>query len=427
MAAGALDGIRVLDFSHALAGPYCTLLLADFGAEVYKLESRSGDMGRGWGPPFAGGMASFFLGLNRGKNGISINLKRPEGLELCLRLIDKMDVLVENFRPGLMARLGLGYDTVHLRNPQLIYCSISGYGQNGPSRDEAAMDLVVQASSGLLSITGTREGESVRCGYGVTDVTAGLFAVIGILLALRVRESIGRGQYVDVAMLDSMISTMSSNYMTYLGSGIVPRPMGTAFPTIVPYRAYRAADREIAIAVGSEKLWAAFCAAIGRPELETHPDYATNALRIRNREELEPILDEVFRQRPAQEWIERLQGAGIPASLVRNFQEVVEHPQCEVREMFPMLDHPAAGPHRVTGTPVKLSATPGGRRKAAPKLGQGTRRALEELLGLDEAGLDGLVERGVVFDGLTSADPPNARPGRGGSSTGRARRRDRSE
>ncbi len=176
----ALDGIRILDFSHALAGPYCTLLMSDYGAQVYKLEAKEGDMGRGWGPPFAGGESSFFLGLNRGKLGISINLKEPEGLDLCLRLIDKMDVLLENFRPGAMERLGLGYSTVHARNPRLVYCSISGYGQAGPSRDEAAMDLVVQSSSGLLSITGTEEGESVRCGYGVTDVTAGMFAVIGI-------------------------------------------------------------------------------------------------------------------------------------------------------------------------------------------------------------------------------------------------------
>src|SRR4249920_2369315 len=244
------------------------MLLAEYGAEVYKLESRDGDMGRGRGPPFAGGVASFFLGLNRGKRGISIDLKHREGLDLCLRLIDRMDVLIENFRPGAMDRLGLGYESVRRRNPRLVYCSISGYGQNGPSRDEAAMDLVVQSSSGLLSITGTEQGESVRCGYGVTDVTAGLFSVIGILLALRARDNTGIGQYVDVSMLDSMISTMSSNYMSYLGSGVVPQPMGTAFPTVVPYRVFHAADRSIAIAVGSEKLWAAFCRAIGRPELE---------------------------------------------------------------------------------------------------------------------------------------------------------------
>jgi formyl-CoA transferase/CoA:oxalate CoA-transferase len=392
-----LDGIRVLDFSHALAGPYCTLLLSDYGAEIYKLEARSGDMGRGWGPPFAGGIASFFLGLNRGKRGISIDLKKPEGIELCLKLADRMDVLIENFRPGSMDRLGLGYDAVRRRNPRLIYCSISGYGQNGPSRDEAAMDLVVQSSSGLLSITGTEDGESVRCGYGVTDVTAGLFAVIGILLALQARERTGQGQYVDVSMLDSMISTMTSNYSSYLGSGVVPQPMGTAFPTVVPYRVYHAQDRQIAIAVGSEKLWAAFCGAIGQPELTRHPDYASNAARIENRGTLEPLLDEIFRARPASEWILRLQAAGIPASPVRNFQEVAEHPQTAVRQMFPTLDHATAGPHRVTGTPVKLSETPGAPGAPAPLLGEHTADALAELLSLDARSIEDLAARGVIM------------------------------
>jgi crotonobetainyl-CoA:carnitine CoA-transferase CaiB-like acyl-CoA transferase len=380
------------------------LLLADFGAEVYKLESRAGDMGRGWGPPFAGGMASFFLGLNRGKRGISIDLKQAEGLDLCLRLIDCMDVLIENFRPGAIERLGLGYESLRQRNPRLVYCSISGYGQNGPSRDEAAMDLVMQASSGLLSITGTAEGESVRCGYGVTDVTAGQFAVIGILLALRARETTGRGQFVDVSMLDSMISTMSSNYSSYLGSGIVPQPMGTAFPTVVPYSVFHTEDRPIAIAVGSERLWSAFCRAIERPDLEKHPDYDSNAARIVNRGVLEPLLDRIFRQRRVAEWIERLQGAGIPASVVRTFQDVVEHPQSTVREMFPTLDHPTAGPHRVTGTPLKLSETPGGPSAPAPLLGEHSISTLQQLLGLDDAALADLTERGIIYDGAVSPE-----------------------
>jgi crotonobetainyl-CoA:carnitine CoA-transferase CaiB-like acyl-CoA transferase len=397
-ALAALGGIRVLDFSHALAGPYCTMLLSDYGAEVYKLEARSGDMGRGWGPPFAGGVASFFLGLNRGKLGISLDLKQAEGSELCLRLIDQMDVLIENFRPGAMDKLGLGYEEVRKRNSRLIYCSISGYGQQGPSRDEAAMDMVMQASSGLLSITGTEKGESVRCGYGVTDVTAGLFAVIGILLALRARDATGRGQYVDVSMLDGMISTMSSNYMSYLGSGIVPKPMGTSFPTIVPYRVYRASDREVAIAVGSERLWSIFCAAIERPDLEKHPDYQTNALRIENREKLEPMLDRVFSTRSASEWVERLQAAGVPSSLVRNFDEVERHPQIEIRHMFPVLDHLTAGAHKVTGTPVKLSETPGHPNLPAPLLGQHTRTVLKGLFDLNDVGVDDLIARGIVFE-----------------------------
>lgn len=395
-----LDGIRVLDFSHALAGPYCTLLLADYGAKVYKLEAQGGDMGRGWGPPFAGGISSFFLGLNRGKEGISIDLKQPEGLDLCLRIVDTADVLVENFRPGSMERLGLGYTAVHERNPRLVYCSISGYGQEGPSRDEAAMDLVVQASSGLLSITGTEQGDSVRCGYGVTDVTAGLFAVIGILLALRSRETTGLGQFVDVSMLDGMISTMSSNYMSYLGSNVIPGPMGTSFPTVVPYRVFHASDREFAIAVGSEKLWSVFCQAIERPDLEKDRNFETNAARIRNREVLEPLLSEIFAQRPVKEWIERLQTAGIPCSLVRNFADVEAHPQCEVRQMFPWMDHPTAGKHRITGTPVKLSNTPGRPSSPAPLLGQHTRSALKELFGLNDAVIDDLIAQRVVFESV---------------------------
>jgi len=397
-----LDGIRVLDFSHALAGPYCTLLLSDYGATVYKLEAQSGDMGRGWGPPFAGGISSFFLGLNRGKQGIAIDLKQTEGLELCLRFVDQVDVLVENFRPGAMDRLGLGYAPLHQRNPRLVYCSISGYGQQGPSRDEAAMDLVVEASSGLLSITGTEEGDPVRCGYGVTDVTAGLFAVIGILLALRAREKTGMGQFVDVAMLDSMISTMSSNYMSFLGTKVVPKPMGTSFPTVVPYRVYHASDREFALAVGSEKLWSAFCAALGRPDLEKHPDYATNALRIENRKALETILAGVLARRPVEDWIMRLRAAGIPSSLVRNFAEVADDRQSEVRKMFPLMDHPTAGTHRVTGTPVKLSDTPGSPSSPAPLLGQHSRSALKELFALEDAFIDDLVARGVVFESAVS-------------------------
>lgn len=394
----ALEGIRILDFSHALAGPYCTLLLSDYGAEVYKLEAREGDMARGWGPPFAGGISSVFLGLNRGKRGISIDLKQPEGLDLCLRLIDRMDVLVENFRPGSMDRLGLGYEVVRQRNPRLVYCSISGYGQDGPSRDEAAMDLVVQSSSGLLSMTGTKDGESVRCGYGVTDVTAGLFAVIGIMLALRARESTGRGQFIDVSMLDSMISTMSSNYMSYLGSGVIPRPMGTSFPTVVPYRVFHTSDREMAIAVGSEKLWSAFCRVLERPDLEKHPDYESNAARIRNRDALDALLAGVFLQRPGAAWIGKLRSAGIPCSLVRNFREVVEDPQCEVRQMFPFIDHQAAGRHRVIGTPVKLSDTPGGPSAPAPILAQHTRCALKEFFGLEDSVLDDLAARRVIFE-----------------------------
>ena len=394
----ALEGVRVLDFSHALAGPYCTLLLADYGATVYKLEPPDGgDIGRGWGPPFVEGQASYFLGLNRGKYGISINLKRREGVELCLQLVDKMDVLIENFRPGTMTRLGLGYESVRTRNSRLIYCSITGYGQNGPLRDEAAMDLIVQSSSGLISITGTEEGEQVRCGYSVADVTSGIFATIGILMALRSREQTGRGQFVDVAMLDSMISAMTPNFMTCLGSGSQPRPLGTAFSTIVPYQTFAAKDRSVAIAVGSEKLWSIFCPAIDRADLVEHPDFATNAKRVKNREALVKILADVFRQRPVAEWLEKLGSAGIPCSPVRTLPEVVEHPQSNVREMFPTVEHPTAGRYRATGPPLKLSDAPSRPAAAAPLLGEHTREVLAHLLQLDEHAIKELADSGVVL------------------------------
>jgi crotonobetainyl-CoA:carnitine CoA-transferase CaiB-like acyl-CoA transferase len=394
-----LQGVRVLDFSHALAGPYCTLILSEYGADIYKLESRDGgDMGRGWGPPYYGDQASYFMGLNRGKYGISIDLKQPEGIELCLRLLESMDVLIENFRPGTMERVGLGYAAVQARNPRLVYCSISGYGQDGPARDEAAMDLIVQCSSGLLSITGTEGGEPARCGYSVADVSAGMFAIIGILMALRAREQTGRGQLVDVSMFDGMISGMSSCFMIYLGSNVCPKPMGSSYPTIVPYRVFPSQDRDFALAVGSEKLWSAFCKAIDRLDLEHHPDYANNSLRVRHRAAFEAILFDLFRQRPAQEWLAKLRAVGVPCSLVRNLREVVEDPQSAFRGMFPVIDHPAIGPHRVTGMPIKFSDTPGGGSLPAPLLGQHTRSALTELLDLDESTVADLSRRGVIFD-----------------------------
>jgi crotonobetainyl-CoA:carnitine CoA-transferase CaiB-like acyl-CoA transferase len=401
--ASALEGVRVLDFSHALAGPYCTLLLADYGASVFKLESpEGGELARGWGPPFAGDQASFFLGLNRGKRGISIDMKRPEGIDLCLKLLKQMDVLVENFRPGTMERLGLGYEVVHARNPRLVYCSISGYGRNGPARDEAAMDLIVECSTGYLSVTGTAEGEQVRSGHSVADITAGMFAVIGTLTALRHRDRTGVGQFVDVSMFDGLISAMTSNYMTYFGSGQVPKPLGTSFTTIVPYRVFHAADQAFSIAVASDKLWSAFCEAIGHSELLLDSDYVTNSARVQNRRRLEEFLDATFRARPAAEWLDRLGKAGIPCSLVLTLSEVLAHPQAAFREMFPCVEHPTAGRHRVTGSPVKMSETPSKPTTAAPLLGEHTREVLGELLELNLKTIDELAANGIIFNAPTS-------------------------
>jgi crotonobetainyl-CoA:carnitine CoA-transferase CaiB-like acyl-CoA transferase len=310
--------------------------------------------------------------------------------------MEKVDVVIENFRPGSMERLGLGYEAARTRNPRLIYCSISGYGQDGPSRDLPAMDLILQASSGLISVTGAPGGPTARCGHSVADVTAGMFAAFAILVALRAREQTGEGQFLDVSMLDSMISAMSSNFANYLGSGEVPVPLGTAFKQIVPYRTFPTSDRDIAVAVASDKLWAAFCRAIGKPELTEDPRFRSNPLRVQNRRELEPMLIELFRTRTCREWEERLESQGVPCTPVRTLDEVCADPQAVGREMFPALAHPTAGRSQVTGVPVKMSATPGRTRFASPLLGQHTRPVLRSLLCLEEAALDRLEAERII-------------------------------
>jgi crotonobetainyl-CoA:carnitine CoA-transferase CaiB-like acyl-CoA transferase len=374
-----LTGITVLDFSHALAGPYCTMLMAAYGAKVIKVEGPEGDIGRTWGPPFLGSDAAYFVGLNSGKQSLAIDLKTPQGLEACRKLSLQADIVVENFRPGTMNRLGLDYASLSTANPRLIYVSISGYGQTGPRRLEPAMDLIIQSASGLMSITGTEEGETVKTGHSIADITAGLFSLIGALLALEARHRTGRGQFVDVSMMDTVMSTMISNFARYLASGKIPRPMGTLFDGIVPYRNYVCADREITIAVASDKLWKSFCEAIGRTDLSDHPDYNSNQLRVKNRDVLEPMLEAMFRSRIAAHWGELFARHGVPATVVRNLKEVVEDEQTSARNMTPVVQHAEAGPIRVLGVPVQLSETPGRIGSAAPVLGADTEAVLKAL------------------------------------------------
>jgi crotonobetainyl-CoA:carnitine CoA-transferase CaiB-like acyl-CoA transferase len=386
-AAPPLQGITVLDFSHALAGPYCTMLMAAYGAKVIKIESpEAGDIGRTWGPPFEGMDASYFVGLNTGKQSVALDLKSEEGLANCRALAAKADIVVENFRPGTLNRLGLDYASLSAINPRLIYVSVSGYGQTGPRRMEPAMDLIIQSASGLMSITGTAAGETVKTGHSIVDVTAGLFSMIGALMAIEARHRTGRGQFVDVSMMDTVMSTMLPNFARYLASGEIPRPMGTLFDGIVPYRTYACADREITIAVASDKLWKSFCAAIERPDLTDHPDYNLNRLRVENRQVLEPIIEGIFRSQAAEHWVRVLSGHGIPATVVRNLKEVIDDEQTAARNMTPVVLHPVAGAMRVLGVPVKLSETPGQIRCAAPLLGADTESVLAEMLGADRQG-----------------------------------------
>lgn len=381
-AAPPLDGLLVLDFTHALAGPYCTMLMATYGADVVKVEEpEHGDIGRAWGPPFQGSDSAYFVGLNSGKKSLAIDLKTPEGLEQCRALAAIADIVIENFRPGTMNRLGLDYASLSAANPRLIYVSISGYGQSGPRQLEPAMDLIVQAASGLMSFTGTAAGEIVKTGHSVADTTAGLFSLIGALMALEARHRTGRGQFVDVSMMDGLMSTMVANFARYLASGEIPQPRGTLFDSIVPYRNFACADRELTIAVASDKLWRSFCEAIARPELIDHPHYRSNPLRVQNRDLLEPLLEAVFRTQRGAYWIEALARHGVPCTLVRNFQEVIDDEQTRARDMTTEVRHAKAGPIRVLGVPVQLSETPGSVRSAAPLLGADSAAVLRDLLG----------------------------------------------
>jgi crotonobetainyl-CoA:carnitine CoA-transferase CaiB-like acyl-CoA transferase len=364
-----LEGITVLDFSHALAGPYCTMLMAAYGARVIKVEGPEGDIGRTWGPPFHGTDASYFVGLNSGKESLAIDLKTADGLEVCRKLAAKADILVENFRPGTMNRLGLDYASLSTANERLIYVSISGYGQTGPRRLEPAMDLIIQSASGLMSITGTAAGETVKTGHSIADITAGLFSLIGAMMAIEARHRTGRGQFVDVSMMDTVMSTMLPSFSRFMASGVVPKPMGTLFDGIVPYRNFICQDRDITLAVASDKLWRSFCEAIGRKDLAHHSDYNTNPLRVKNRGVLEPILEAMFLTRPAAQWVELFHRHGVPSTVVRNLKEVVEDEQTAARNMTPIVQHPVAGPIRVVGVPVQLSETPGRIGNASPLLG----------------------------------------------------------
>jgi formyl-CoA transferase/CoA:oxalate CoA-transferase len=378
-----LDDVTVLDLSHALAGPFCSTMLADFGASVIKLEpAGAGDIARSWGPPLPGGETSYFVSLHRNKKGIEVDLKHPRGKDLFFRLVERCDVVLENYRVGALARLGLGYEAAAARNPGIIYCSVSGFGQDGPYRDRAALDLILQAESGMISVTGEPGSHGVRCGVSIADLTAGMYAAFGIMLALRVREKTGRGQAIDVSMLEGQLSLLGSMIGAYFADGEAPAPMGTAYKALLPYQTFRTKTRDLALAVGSEKLWKVFCPAIGRPDLSDDPRYRSNADRVKNRDSLIATLQEVFLTRTYEEWEAVLLASGIPMGAINSIAQVIDHPQVAARGALVEMDHPRAGKVRMVGAPVRLSETPGSVRTPAPMLGEHTDQVLRELLGL---------------------------------------------
>ncbi len=390
-----LDDLVVVDLSRALAGPYCTMMLADLGARVIKVESPDGgDDTRGWGPPFLGGESAYFLSVNRNKQSVTLNLKHPRGRDLLLRLIARADVLVENFRPGTMERLGLAYAAVHDAAPRLIFCSISGFGQTGPYRERAAYDLIVQGMGGIMGITGEPDGPPMRVGVAISDICAGMFAAYGILAALRVRDRTGRGQQVDVSLLDGQVAWMTYMAANYFATGENPPRAGQAHPNLVPYQPFPTRDGFVNVAVGSEGLWQKFCGAMEMP-IAADPRFATNAARVANRKDLVEALNPVFARRTTTEWVTRLLAAGVPAGPIYRMSEVMTDEQVRHREMVVELEHPRAGRITVNGTPVKLTETPGGIRTPPPVLGEHTEDVLREL-GLAEAELTGLRDDGVI-------------------------------
>jgi len=397
-----LEDVTVLDLSHALAGPFCSTMLADFGARVIKLEPKgAGDIARAWGPPLPGGETSYFVSLHRNKKGIEIDLKHPAGKALFFRLVDKCDVVLENYRVGALARLGLGYDKARERNPGIIYCSVSGFGQDGPYRDRAALDLILQAESGMISVTGEPNGRGVRCGVSVADLTAGMYAAYGIMLALRVKEKTGCGQAIDVSMLEGQLSLLGSMIGAYFADGETPAPMGTAYKALLPYQTFRTKTRDLALAVGSEKLWKEFCPAIGRPDLTDDPRYRTNAQRAKNRDTLIPALQEMFLTRSYEDWEGVLLPRGIPMGAINGIGEVVKHPQVAARGTLVEMDHPRAGKVRMVGAPVRLSETPGSVRSPAPTLGEHTDEVLRDVLGLPAAEISALRSSGAIGGGAS--------------------------
>ena len=391
-----LHGVRVIDLTRVLAGPFCSMSLGDMGAEIIKIEEPGkGDDTRGW-PPFAGGEATYFLSVNRNKKSLTLNMKAPEGQDILRRLLAGADVVIENFRPGTMERLGFGYDTLKRANPRLVYCSISGFGESGPESHRPGYDLIVQGESGVMDLTGFPDGPPVKVGNSIGDLVAGMAAAQGITLALLSRQNTGRGQKVEIGMLDVMASLLTYQAGRYWNAGGRPARRGNEHPSIVPYEVFRAQDAYITLGVANNSLWERTCRALERDDLIKDPRFDTEANRVTNRKTLVPLLNEILGAQPAAEWLARLDKAGVPAGRIKTVAEVCENAHLKARGMAVSLSHPKAGRITVMGVPVRLHETPGAATLAPPLLGQHTDAILTGLLRMPRARVAKLRAAGVV-------------------------------
>lgn len=393
---GLLDGVRVLDFTRVLAGPYAAMVLADLGAQVIKVELPSaGDEARGFGP-FQQGESAYFTSVNRGKKSLTLDLRTPRGQELARHLAGKCQVLIENFRPGSMARFGLGWEELHRLHPSLVYASISGFGQTGPYALRPAYDVVIQAMSGLASITGHPGMPPVRVGSSVADLSAALFGVIGILAALARARQTGEGQQVDIAMLDCQVALLENALARYFVTGEVPSPLGSRHPAITPFQFFETASGHVVVAAGNDPLWKKLCQALGLPGLAGDPRFATNALRTRHHDQLEAALAPALKKQDTAHWLRVLEEAGVPCGPINDIAQVAADPQVQARGMISRQQHPRAGEVVVPASPLKFSDTPVELGTPAPLLGQHTEEVLVGLLGMGVAEVEALRQKRVV-------------------------------
>ena len=390
-----LAGVTVLDLSRILAGPYCTMVLGDLGAEILKLESPSGDDCRHWGPPFVAGESSYFLAVNRNKKSLCIDLKAPEGREIARKLAVKADVLIENFRPGTLERLGLGYQTLRTANPGLVFCSISGYGQTGPLRDHPGYDAVMQGEGGWMELTGAIDGPPMKVGASLADIFTGVMAGQGILAALYQRAATGEGCQIDVALYDSVMSTLCYQAQSYLVTGEIPRRLGNRHPALTPYETFETVDGYVIVGVGNDGLWKKFCRAVGREDLGDER-FEANADRVERYEDLKMALVPLFQSRSTAQWVELLEESGIPVGRVRTVEEVFDNPQTEARNMCITVEHPSIGSLRLTGNPIKMSALTEANPLPPPRLGEHNEMVLKEKLDYSTEEVRALRERRVL-------------------------------